>query len=358
LRAIGLAYLAAFELWDEGAIHALGTRRVDIARETGALLDLPNALAQLGEAEIVVGRLAAADACFHEGDEISATSENPGMTCHTGPGEVLLAAWRGEVRRSRALAQACATDGSARGSGVFVGLARYSVAILELGLGHYHEAMRAAEDAMLDPLLVTRTAPELVEAAMRAGERAVAAEAVEHLGESASASGTPWALGTLARSKALLSDGEEAQDLYRESIDHLQQSRATPQLARARLLYGEWLRRERRRRDAREELYLASELFEGIGADAFAERARTELAATGRRIRRRASGTAEPLTPHERRIAKLVSERASNAEIAVQLFVSPRTVEYHLAKVFRKLGINSRGEVARALEENRREAGR
>jgi DNA-binding CsgD family transcriptional regulator len=353
LRAVGLAVLAAFELWDEPALHALAARRVDLARETGALLDLPRALSQLGAAEIVVGRFGSAEARFEEAEEISAATGNPGVLGHTEHGKLLIAAWRGLEHRSRTLAQACAADGSARGFGSFVGFAHYALTILELGLGHYREALLAAQDASLDPSLVTRTAPELAEAASRAGEHEAAAEAVRHLTQSAVASGTPWGLGILARSEALLSDGTGAEDLYVEAIEHLKQCRATPQLARARLLYGEWLRRERRRRDAREELGAACELFEGIGADAFADRARTELGATGRRLRTRAPGTAEPLTPHERRIATLVGEGASNAEIAAQLFISPRTVEYHLAKVFRKLGIRSRAEVARALEENR-----
>jgi DNA-binding CsgD family transcriptional regulator len=353
LRAVGLAVSAGFELWDESAIHALAARRVDLARETGALLDLPIGLSQLGAAEIVVGRFGSAEASFDEADEISASTGNPGVLGHTEPGKLLIAAWRGQEQRSRRLAQACSADGSARGFGSLVGFAHYALTILELGLGHYREAMLAAQDASLDPSLVTRTAPELAEAASRAGEREVAAQAVSHLTQSAVASGTPWALGTLARSQALLSDGTEAEDLYVEAIEQLRQCRATPQLARARLLYGEWLRRERRRRDAREELRAACELFEAIDADAFADRARTELGATGRRLRRHADGSAEPLTPHERRIASLVGEDASNAEIAAQLFISPRTVEYHLAKVFRKLGIRSRAEVARALEENR-----
>jgi DNA-binding CsgD family transcriptional regulator len=358
LRAVGLAFFAALELWDESAAHALAARRVDLARETGALLDLPSGLSQLGLAEIVVGRFGSAEACFEEAGEISAATGNPGVIGHTEAGKLLTAAWRGTEDRSRTLAQSCAADGNARGFGSFVGFAHYSLTVLELGLGHYREAMLAAQDASLDPSLVTRTAPELAEAASRAGEHELAAEAVHHLSRSAAASGTPWALGTLARSRALLSDGTEAEDLYVEAIERLRHCRAAPQLARARLVYGEWLRRERRRRDAREELGAAFELFQAIGADAFADRARTELGATGRRLRRRATATAEPLTPHERRIATLVGEGASNAEIAAQLFISPRTVEYHLAKVFRKRGISSRAEVARALDEDRAEGGR
>lgn len=354
-RTVGLAFLAAFELWDERAIRALAKRRVDLERELGALLELPNALSQLGEAEILVGRFATADACFREGRELAAATGTPGLLGDAEIGPLQLAAWRGQDSRARTLAHACATDGGARGFGAFVGFASYSLAILELGLGHYHEALTAAQDATFDPLLVTRAAPEVAEAAARAGERDVAEQAARRLAETVSATGTPWGLGMLARSQALLAGDAHVEDLYRESVDHLRRSRVIPQLARTRLLYGEWLRRQRRRRDARDELRVALDLFEGLGADAFADRARAELGATGEHVVGRRVATGERLTPHERRIAGLVSESASNAEIAAQLFVSPRTVEYHLGKIFRKLGITSRTEVARALEENRRE---
>jgi DNA-binding CsgD family transcriptional regulator len=211
--------------------------------------------------------------------------------------------------------------------------------------------MIAAQDASLDHLLVTRTLPDLVEAAVRCGEEQIAAQAVGELGESTTASGTDWALGVLARSQALLATGREAESLYLESIERLQRCRATTQLARAKLIYGEWLRRERRRRDARGELRAAAQLFDSMGALAFADRAQNELAATGERVHRRTPETLEVLTPQERRIASLVSEGAANSEVAAQLFISSRTVEYHLAKVFRKLRISSRSELARSMLE-------
>ncbi|MGZ4348528.1 MAG: LuxR C-terminal-related transcriptional regulator, partial [Gaiellaceae bacterium] len=358
LRAIGPAFQAAFELWDDEALHTLAQRRVDLARGSGAFVALPNALSQLGAYEVLVGRFDAAEACFEEADEISAATGCLGILGKTGVGPLILAAWRGEDARTRALAEVCSRDGTARGFGTFVGFAQSALSVLELGLGRYHEAMIAAQEASLDQILVTRTLPDLVEAAVRCGEEQLATQVAGELAESTSASGTDWALGVLARSQALLVAGREAEGLYREAIARLQRSRARTQLARARLAYGEWLRRERRRRDAREELRAASQLFESMGALAFADRAQSELAATGERVHRRTPETLELLTPQERRIATLVSEGAPNAEVAAQLFISSRTVEYHLAKIFRKLRISSRSELARSLPEARAEKDR
>jgi len=354
LRAIGPAFQAAFELWDDEALHTLAQRRVDLARGSGAFVALPNALNQLGAYEVLVGRFDAAEACFEEADEISAATGYAGILGKTGVGPLILAAWRGEDARTRALAEVCSRDGTARGFGTFVGFAQSALGVLELGLGRYHEAMIAVQDAGLDQILVTRTLPDLVEAAVRCGEEQLATQAAGELAESTTASGTDWAHGVLARSQALLVAGREAEGLYREAIGRLQRSRARTQLARARLVYGEWLRRERRRRDAREELRAASQLFESMGALAFADRAQSELAATGERVHRRTPETLELLTPQERRIATLVSEGAPNAEVAAQLFISSRTVEYHLAKIFRKLRISSRSELARSLLEARK----
>ncbi|OAI55934.1 hypothetical protein AYO48_02180 [Gaiella sp. SCGC AG-212-M14] len=351
LRAIGPAFQAAFELWDDEALHTLAQRRVDLARGSGAFVVLPNALSQLGGYEVLVGRFDAAEACFEEADEISTATGYPGMLGKTDVGPLILAAWRGEDTRTRALAEVCSRDGTARGFGTFVGFAQSALSVLELGLGRYHEAMIAAQEASLDQILVTRTLPELVEAAVRCGEEQLATQAADELAESTTASGTDWGLGVLARSQALLVAGREAERLYREAIHRLQRSRARTELARARLVYGEWLRRERRRRDGRVELRAASQLFESMGALAFADRAQSELAATGERVHRRTPETLELLTPQERRIATLVSEGAPNAEVAAQLFISSRTVEYHLAKIFRKLRIRSRSELARSLLE-------
>jgi DNA-binding CsgD family transcriptional regulator len=355
LRAVGLAFQAAFELWDDEALHTLAQRRVDLARRSGAFIALPNALSQLGAYEVLVGRFDAAEACFEEGDEISGATGHPGILGDTGVGPLILAAWRGEDARTRALAEVCSRDGTARGYGTFVGFAQSALSVLELGLGRYRDAMIAAQDASLDQILVTRTLPDLIEGAVRCGEEQLATLAARELAESTNASGTDWALGVLARSQALLAAGSEAEELYREAVDRLHRSRARTQLARARLVYGEWLRRERRRRDAREELRGACLLFESMGALAFADRAQSELAATGVRVHRRRLENFEALTPQEQRIASLASEGETNAEVAAQLFISSRTVEYHLAKVFRKLRISSRSELARSLLEVRRE---
>ena len=191
--------------------------------------------------------------------------------------------------------------------------------------------------------------PELVEAAARCGETELAEAALGRLAERALASGTPLALGLLARSRALLAGDADAQQLYEEAIEHLGQCRSVPQLARAHLVYGEWLRRQRRRRDAREQLRTAHEMFVSMGAEAFAERARVELLATGERARQRSAPAAEELTPQEAQIARLVSQGDSNRDIAAQLFLSPSTVDYHLRKVFRKTGVTSRTQLARAM---------
>ena len=349
LEAVGPAYQAAFELWDDEALYALATRRVELARTGGALLALPNALSQLGTYEVMVGRFDVAAATFDEGREISAATGDAGMLGKSDLGSLILAAWRGKEAEAKALAHECASDGAARGIGTFVGLAQYALSVLELGQGHYRSALSAAQGASLDALLVTRTLPELVEAAVRCGEAEVAAEAVDRLAESTLASSTHWGLGTLARSRALVAADADAEDLYLEAIDHLQRCRVTTQLARTRLVYGEWLRRAPRRREAREQLRAACEMFDGMGAGAFAGRAEVELAATGEHVRMRSPTTLQNLTPHEVRIARLAGEGATNLEIGAQLYISPRTVEYHLSKVFRKLGISSRVELPQAL---------
>ena len=191
--------------------------------------------------------------------------------------------------------------------------------------------------------------PELVEGATRSGKPEVASAALPRLEERTRAAGTDWALGVLARSQALMSEGDDADALYREAIERLERTRIRVELARARLLYGEWLRREGRRMDARDQLRTAHEMFGRFGAEAFAERARRELVATGETVRRRTAETRDELTPQEAQIARLAADRLTNPEIGAQLFISPRTVEYHLHKVFTKLGISSRRELRAAL---------
>ena len=227
--------------------------------------------------------------------------------------------------------------------------------MLELGLGNYQAALQYALGVYEDdaPHLVDYVLPDLVEAAARCGETGIADAALERLAERATAAGTPLVLGLLARSRALLAADDDAEPLYAEAIGHLGQCRARPQLARAHLVYGEWLRRQRRRRDAREQLRTAHDMFESMGAEAFAERARVELLATGERARQRVAGAEDELTPQEARIARLVSQGDSNRDIAAQLFLSPSTIDYHLRKVFRKVGVTSRTQLARTMTADR-----
>jgi DNA-binding CsgD family transcriptional regulator len=221
------------------------------------------------------------------------------------------------------------------------------------GLARYDDAFAAAEDACEDPhelWFSTFALVELIEAAGRSGRGDRAAEALEILSTSTSASGTPWALGVEARSRAILADGDAAEQLYREAIERLEPTRLRVDLARARLLYGEWLRRERRRVDAREQLRIAHDFFSDVGMEAFAERASIELRATGEHpARERSLGAFDQLTPQEAQVSRLVAQGHTNREIAAQLFISPSTVEYHLGKVFRKLDVKSRTQLAHRL---------
>jgi DNA-binding CsgD family transcriptional regulator len=231
-------------------------------------------------------------------------------------------------------------------------VSQWLTAVLYNGLGRYEEAFAAADKATEDPRELwfsTFAAVELIEAASRSGRSERAAETLELLSESTQVGGTPWALGVEARSRALVSHGEHAEALYREAIDRLEPTRLRFDLARTHLLYGEWLRRERRRQDAREELRVAHELFSEFGMEAFAERARVELEATGERARKRTVDTLGDLTPQEAQVSRLVARGHTNREIAAQMFISASTVEYHLRKVFRKLDVTSRTQLANRL---------
>jgi DNA-binding CsgD family transcriptional regulator len=232
-----------------------------------------------------------------------------------------------------------------------VSAARCALIVLELGLGRYEAALTWALDVYRDdpPGLGTHVLPDLVEAATRSGDRGAAVSALERLSDRTVAGGAELAHGLVARSRALLAGDDQAEALYREAIDQVGRSCATAELARTQLLYGEWLRRRRRRRDAREQLYAARDAFDTLGFDAFARRARLELHATGERAGRRDGGVAGRLTPQETQVARLVAEGDSNRQVAARLFISPSTVEYHLRKVFRKVGVNSRTQLARTL---------
>ena len=355
LRRLRLGCLAAEELWDDQAQHALATRCVQLARDSGAPMILAVALSELcAVAEVSAGRLDAARARIAEGREIPAATANPGMARTASGAEMFELAWRGREQDARRLAAAASQSARAdRGSrDIFT---QHGVAVLELGLGNYQAALRSAL-AVYDadaPPAGTRVLPDLVEAAARSGETELAHAAVARLADRALAAGTELALGLLARSRALLADDGDAENLYQEAIGHLKQCTAAPQLARAHLVFGEWLRRQRRRRDAREQLRTAHDMFASMGAEAFADRARVELLATGEHTRQRTAGTQDELTAREAQIARLVSQGESNRDIAAQLYISPATVEYHLGKVFRKVGVASRTQLARTMVTNR-----
>jgi DNA-binding CsgD family transcriptional regulator len=346
LRWLWLAGRVAQDLWDDESWEALCSDHVRSARQTGALEVLPIALrsrifvhglwGELNEGESLTG-------------EVQAVSDATG-TQLAAYGAVALAAWRGNAADASELIAATLDDVGRRGEGMGVAISHYLTALLYNGTGRYAEARVAAQAACeYEDLGVLGWAlTELVEAASRSGSPEIAAAALERLAQTTRAGGTDWALGIEARSRALVSSGELAERLYSEAIERLARTRVRVELARAHLLYGEWLRREGRRVDARAQLRAAHEMLEDIGAEGFAERARRELMATGETVRKRTAATRDELTAQEAQIARLAGEGRTNPEIGAELFVSPRTVEWHLRKVFAKLGISSRKELKEA----------
>jgi DNA-binding CsgD family transcriptional regulator len=312
---------------------------------------LPSAIAQFGEYEVVNGRLRVAEDRFNEAHAVATAigSSDSQRRANTGP--AIAAAWRGLDAQATTMIETLERDAHDRGLGMLVSSARHASAILHIGHGRYEAGLAAAVGTDLDPFVATSALPELIEASVRVDDRDLAVDAAERLAVSASAGGTEWGLGMLARGRALISNGKAADELYREAISRLGRCRVVPQLSRTRLLYGEWLRRERRMKDARRELGLARDAFSMMGAEAFAERAAGELRAAGGHQRHRATNALDELTPQEARIAELVSEGSTNPEIAEHLFISRRTVEYHLSHVFAKVGVTSRTELARVLLE-------
>ena len=333
----------AAELWDDEAWHDLATRAVSLARDAGALAVLPIALCYRACVHVHAGEFDAASALIEEAKAISAATGSAPLRYTS----LVLLAWRGQGPQALDVIEAGIEDATARGEGRAVGLAEYATAVLYNGLGRYDAALAAAQRACQfeDLGFFGWTLIELVEAAARSGRLETAAEALKALAERTRASGTEWALGLEARSRALLSDGQAADALYQEAIRRLGRSRIVVHLARARLLYGEWLRRANRRQDSRETLRAAYEMFSRIGAGGFAERARRELAATGETVRKRTVETFAELTSQEAQIARLAREGRTNQEIAAELFISPRTVEWHLGNVFTKLGLTSRKDL-------------
>jgi DNA-binding CsgD family transcriptional regulator len=346
-RWLWLAWLVAGELWDDEMWCELAAHAVRRAREAGTLAVLPVALQYCAGVHLHLGEFAAAAALIEEADGIAAATGIAPVR-YTA---LVLAAWRGEEAETLERIEAGVEDATARGEGRVIGLVGYVTAVQYNGLGRYDVALAGAQRGCEheDLVFCGWSLVELVEAAVRSGARSVADEALRRLEERTRAVGTDWALGNEARSRALLSDGEFADSLYREAIARLERSRITVHRARANLVYGEWLRRQNRRVDAREHLRIAYETLSHIGADAFAERARGELLATGETVHKRAVETRDALTAQEAQVARLAAEGRTNPEIGSQLFISPRTAEYHLHKVFVKLGISSRRELDSAF---------
>ena len=349
LRWYWVADVVAQHLWEDDRWQLLTDRHVQLARDVGALSELPMALSARAFILLFAGELAEAAALVQE---LQAAMDATGTSLapYAGMG---LEAFRGRRAETAALVDATIEDVSLRGEGNGIAVAQWATAVLNNGVGDYQTAMTAAQRATDHPGEIVSppwALVELIEAAVRSGKSETAAEALRRLTEITSASATNWALGVDARSRALLSDHDTAERLYRESIELLGRTRMRADLARAHLLYGEWLRRQRRRIDARAQLRVAYEMLEAMGMEAFAERAGRELRATGETTRKRSVATGdEQLTAQEALIARMAREVLSNPEIAARMFISARTVQYHLRKVFAKLGIESRTQLDRVL---------
>jgi RNA polymerase sigma factor (sigma-70 family) len=348
LRWLWQATIAAVHLWDDAGWEALSERHVRLARETGALGEFPLALTQRVYVHLFAGELTAAASLV---DEIQAATEATGN--NLGPyGAAGLVALRGREAEATSLIDSSRAEMTLRGEGIGISVLDWAEAVLYNALGRYEEARAAALRVAEQPQSLALSSwgmVELIEAAVRAGTPELAADAHRRLVDMTRVSGTDWALGIATRSGALLVEGRRSEDLYVEAIDRLGRSRIAVDLARAHLLYGEWLRRQRRRLDARKELRVAHELFSDFGTEAFAERARVELQATGERARKRTVDTLDQLTPQEAQISRLAAQGTTNQEIAAQLFISPSTVEYHLRKAFRKLHVKTRTQLAHRM---------
>jgi DNA-binding CsgD family transcriptional regulator len=347
LQWLWFASLLAPDIWDDVMWDRVTAHVVQLNRDAGAYSTLPISLEYRAEFELATGNLDVAAAMLDEADTIVGLIGRPPVT-HTAPE---LAAWRGDEARGRSAIDNAVDVMVAGFTGRIIGLGEHARAILFNGLGRYEDALAAAKrgSEQDDIGVLGRTLVERIEAGARCGASHDAAVALAQLEALTLAAGTDWALGMLARSRALLRDDDGAESLYHEAIERLAATRMQAHLARTHLVYGEWLRRAQRRVDAREQLRRAHDMLDAMGAVAFAARARRELEATGETVRKRSVETTDALTPQEAQIARLAADGATNPEIGSRLFISPRTVEYHLTKIFVKLGIKSRRELRDAL---------
>lgn len=342
-RWLWVASRTALMIYDDELIFTLAERNVRLAREAGALVAVPIALTFLSSMSVFAGQRTRAAELLAE--EAAITQAINGVPFHFG--RLVLAAWVGREAEASDLHAVAVRDATARGNGAEIAMAQMALAMLHNGHGNYTVALAAAEQACesFEPPYVNLVLPELVEAAIRADEPERAATALDRLCSRADATGTAWALGLAACAEALTRNGTAAEERYREGIEQLRACRMVAHLGRAQLLYGEWLRREGRRQDAREQLRAAHELFSNMGAEAFAARAARELRATGEHPRKRTAQPTDALTAQELHIAKLVATGATSREVGEQLFLSPRTIEAHLRSIFRKLEITSRRQL-------------
>ena len=348
LRWLWQGCVIALEMWDDESAYSLSSHDLEIARRTGALSELALALSAGIPVLVLCGELASAASLVAE-----ATSVEEATGISAAPyGALIVAAWAGQAGEARALIEATLRDAGSRGEGVGVAISEYARAVLCNGSGEYEEGLLAARSASEYRELVAENwgLVELIESAARTGRTDLATDALDRLGRKARACGTDWALGIEARSRALLSEGGVTERLFREALEHLSRTRVRAELARTHLLYGEWLRRTNRRVDARRELNVAYEMFSRMGMEAFAERTRRELRAAGATVPKRNVESRHDLTAQEAQIARLAGDGLSNPEIGAKLFLSARTVEWHLRKVFTKLGVSSRGQLRAALE--------
>ena len=339
-----LACQLAMDVWNDSACEAIASGLARVARDRGGLAILPFALNYSAAHQLFLGEFGVTEQLVQEAETITAATRNVPLADFS----VLLAAWRGDREKTAAVRAALIEAGTQRGEGFAVEVAEWAMAVLHNGLGEFATAAAAAERAYEPDGLGFGVwiLPELIEAAARSGDQATAISAYERLAERTRTSTTAWARGIEAAGRALITEGPEAEELYVEAIDQLARSRVIVLHTRAQLSYGEWLRRANRHVDARTQLRLAHAAFDGMGARGFAERARRELLAMGETAGERADDTPDDLTPREAQVARLAADRLTDAEIAAQLYLSPRTVEYHLRNACVKLGVGSRRELS------------